>query len=106
MRFLGHPVCIHNDLDLIAGSGMTPVCLPSPYYSPPDNSLATVTGFGTTDENSDQPSPRLLTVDVNIISNNDCINKNTIYSSRVKGTMICAGVLYGGGVGKEVLWNQ
>ena len=75
---------------------MTPVCLPSPYYYPPVDSLATVTGFGTTSEDSDQPSPTLLTVDVNIISNSDCKNKNNVYNSKVVETMVCAGAGLGG----------
>ena len=75
---------------------MTPICLPPPSYMPLTNSVASVTGFGTTSEDSDEPSARLLTVDVNIISNLDCKTRNTVYSSKVVDTMLCAGALLGG----------
>ena len=76
---------------------MTPVCLPSSQSpAPAVNSVASVTGFGTTDENSEDPSSRLLTVDINIISNNDCKTKNNIYSSKVVDSMICGGSAQGG----------
>ena len=60
------------------------------------DSLATVTGFGTTSEDTDQPSARLLTVDVNIISNSQCRSMNSVYGSKVVSTMMCAGVPAGG----------
>ena len=43
---------------------------------------------------------RLLSVDVNIISNSDCMSKNDVYSSKVVNTMLCAGVSQGGKVWK------
>jgi hypothetical protein len=62
------------------------------------NFLATVTGFGTTSADSEEPSTRLLTVDVNIISNSDCMSKNNVYSNKVVDTMLCASVPQGGKV--------
>ena len=41
---------------------------------------------------------RLLTVDVNIISNDECMSKNDVYSTKVVGTMLCASVPQGGKV--------
>ena len=41
---------------------------------------------------------RLLSVDVNILSNADCRAMNALYASRVADTMICAGVSGGGKV--------
>jgi hypothetical protein len=46
---------------------------------------------------------RLLTVDVNIISNTDCMSKNNVYSTKVVDTMLCASVPQGGKVGRVVL---
>ena len=80
----------------MTGSGMTPICLPDVNDSPTMNSVATVTGFGTTDENAEEPSTRLLTVDINIISNTDCKNKNSVYSTKVVDSMICGGSVLGG----------
>ena len=77
---------------------LAPVCLPSTSYNPGVDSVATVTGFGTTSAESDQPSTRLLTVDVNIISNSACRSKNPVYSSKVVDTMLCARVPQGGKV--------
>ena len=74
------------------------ICLPPTTYNTPVNSVATVTGFGTTSADTDQPSTRLLTVDVNIISNSDCKSKNNVYSSKVVDTMVCASVPQGGKV--------
>ena len=41
---------------------------------------------------------RLLTVDVNIISNSDCMSKNNVYNTKVVDTMLCASVPQGGKV--------
>jgi hypothetical protein len=41
---------------------------------------------------------RLLTVDVNIISNAECKSKNNVYSTKVVDTMLCASVPQGGKV--------
>ena len=82
---------------------LAPVCLPATSYSPGVDSVATVTGFGTTSAESDQPSTRLLTVDVNIISNSACRSKNPVYSSKVVDTMLCASVPQGGKVVQGVL---
>ena len=54
-----------------------------------------MTGFGTTSADSDAPSSRLLTVNVNILTNFECRAKNTIYSGKVDSNMICAGVAQG-----------
>ena len=78
------------------GSRTVPVCLPPANFQPAVNSLATVTGFGTTSENSDQPSSRLLAVDVNIISNSACSAMNSVYGSKLVPSMLCAGVVGGG----------
>ena len=63
---------------MIPGSGMTPVCLPAPSYSPAPDSLARVTGFGTTSESSSEPSARLLGVDVRIIPLAQCAASNQV----------------------------
>ena len=61
-----------------------PFCLPPPETSfPQPGSLATVTGFGTTSADSDAPSSRLLTVDVNVLTNSECRAKNSIYAGKV-----------------------
>ena len=39
---------------------------------------------------------RLLTVDVNIISNSACMSKNSVYSTKVVDSMLCASVPQGG----------
>ena len=78
------------------GSRMVPVCLPPANFNPPVNSVATVTGFGTTSESSDQPSSRLLAVEVNIISNSACSAMNSVYGSKLVPSMMCAGVVGGG----------
>ena len=57
---------------------MTPVCLPAPSYSPAPDSLARVTGFGTTSESSSEPSARLLGVDVRIIPLAQCAASNQV----------------------------
>ena len=57
---------------------MTPVCLPAPSYSPAPDSLAKVTGFGTTSESSSEPSARLLGVDVRIIPLAQCAASNQV----------------------------
>ena len=57
---------------------MTPVCLPAPSYSPAPDSLAKVTGFGTTSETSSEPSARLLGVDVRIIPLAQCAASNQV----------------------------
>ena len=54
-----------------------------------------MTGFGTTSADSDAPSSRLLTVNVNILTNPECRAKNPIYSGKVDSNMICAGVSQG-----------
>ena len=74
-----------------------PPCLPPSGSNLPNaGSLATVTGFGTTSADSDAPSSRLLTVNVNILTNSECRAKNPIYSGKVDSNMICAGVAQGG----------
>jgi len=80
----------------LVGGPISSVCLPTTTFNTPVNSVATVTGFGTTSADTDQPSTRLLTVDVNIISNSDCKFKNNVYSSKVVDTMLCASVPQGG----------
>ena len=60
------------------GSGVSPVCLPAPSLSPAPDSLARVTGFGTTSESSADPSPRLLGVDVRIIPLAQCAASNQV----------------------------
>ena len=60
------------------GSGVSPVCLPAPSLSPAPDSLARVTGFGTTSESSSDPSPRLLGVDVRIIPLAQCAASNQV----------------------------
>ena len=89
-------ITMRRPVSLGPASRMVPVCLPPADFSPPVNSLATVTGFGTTSEGSDQPSSRLLTVDVNIISNSACSAMNSVYGSKVVASMMCAGVVGGG----------
>jgi hypothetical protein len=41
---------------------------------------------------------RLLSVDINVISNSACQSMNELYSTRVTDTMLCAGVPGGGKV--------
>ena len=57
---------------------MTPVCLPDASYSSAPDSLAQVTGFGTTSETSSDPSSRLLGVDVRIIPLAQCAASNQV----------------------------
>ena len=54
------------------------MCLPAPSLSPAPDSLARVTGFGTTSESSSDPSPRLLGVDVRIIPLAQCAASNQV----------------------------
>ena len=77
-------ITMRRPVSISPGSRTVPACLPSANFNPPVNSVATVTGFGTTSENSDQPSSKLLTVDVNVISNSDCRNMNSVYGSKVQ----------------------
>ena len=79
-----------------SGSGMIPVCLPSPSYSPAPDSLATVTGFGTTSETASEPSSRLLGVEVRIISLDQCAASNQVYGAKLVSSMLCAGARLGG----------
>merc|ERR1711892_506281 len=88
-------VTLKRSVQLVGGP-ISPVCLPASTYSPPVGSVATVTGFGTTSAASEEPSTRLLTVDVNIISNSACMSKNSVYSTKVVDTMLCASVPQGG----------
>ena len=89
-------ITMRRPVSLGPRSRMVPVCLPPANFNPPVNSLATVTGFGTTSEGSDQPSSRLRTVDVNIISNSVCSAMNSVYGSKLVPSMLCAGVVGGG----------
>ena len=70
------------------GSGVSPVCLPAPSLSPAPDSLARVTGFGTTSESSSDPSPRLLGVDVRIIPLAQCAASNQVTMIMMKNMMI------------------
>ena len=88
-------ITLRRPVSLGPASRLVPVCLPPADFQPV-NSLATVTGFGTTSEESDQPSSRLLTVDVNIISNSACSAMNSVYGSKLVPSMLCAGVVGGG----------
>lgn len=88
-------VVLQSAVPLTAGSA-TPICLPAANRDPPALSTATVTGFGTTSADSDSPSTRLLTVDVNILSNAACRAKNSVYSGKVVDSMMCASVPQGG----------
>ena len=70
------------------GSGVSPVCLPAPSLSPAPDSLARVTGFGTTSESSADPSPRLLGVDVRIIPLAQCAASNQVTKKMVNYIVI------------------
>ena len=72
---------------------MIPVCLPSPSYSPSPDSLATVTGFGTTSETASEPSSRLLGVEVRIISLDQCAASNQVYGAKLVSSMLCPSML-------------
>ena len=73
------------------GSGMTPVCLPPASHSPAPGSAARVTGFGTTSEAAEEPSPRLLGVEVRVISLAECRASNSVYGAKLVTSMLCAG---------------
>ena len=64
------------------------MCLPAPSLSPAPDSLARVTGFGTTSESSSDPSPRLLGVDVRIIPLAQCAASNQVTMIMMKNIMI------------------
>ena len=83
MKLTLSPVC--------PGSGMTPVCLPPASHSPAPGSAARVTGFGTTSEAAEEPSPRLLGVEVRVISLAECRASNSVYGAKLVTSMLCAG---------------
>ena len=83
MKLTLSPVC--------PGSGMTPVCLPPASHSPAPGSVARVTGFGTTSEAAEEPSPRLLGVEVRVISLAECRASNSVYGAKLVTSMLCAG---------------
>ena len=70
---------------------MTPVCLPPASHSPAPGSAARVTGFGTTSEAAEEPSPRLLGVEVRVISLAECRASNSVYGAKLVTSMLCAG---------------
>ena len=70
---------------------MTPVCLPPASHSPAPGSVARVTGFGTTSEAAEEPSPRLLGVEVRVISLAECRASNSVYGAKLVSSMLCAG---------------
>ena len=77
---------------------MRPVCLPQPEFTPPVGDVVSVSGFGTTSAESDDPSPKLLQVEVSVMSNKVCSRINNVYGAKVKDTMMCAAVVGGGKV--------
>ena len=83
---------------------MTPVCLPPASHSPAPGSAARVTGFGTTSEAAEEPSPRLLGVEVRVISLAECRASNSVYGAKLVTSMLCAGDSVLGGRWVTVLY--
>jgi len=78
-------------------SAIQPICLPSPGFVVPDGTVATVAGWGVTQENGNAASQFLNQVGVPIVNSNTC---NTQYNTQNieinSGDMICAGYSQGG----------
>ncbi|KAL3276634.1 hypothetical protein HHI36_012006 [Cryptolaemus montrouzieri] len=79
---------------LVFGSTIQPIPLWNQNETIPIGSMATVTGWGTTESHGTAFSPQLRKVDIPILSDEKC---KSAYGDEITVNMFCAGFLEGGG---------
>ena len=72
-----------------------PICLPTDTLDNYAGDVATVTGWGRISDKG-MTSNKLMEVEVNVITNDQCKNNYSYNSSEITGDMLCANVLGGG----------
>jgi len=96
---------VDNDIALIKldtpvrlgpGSPLVPACLPANNDNDFNGQIATVAGWGTTQEGG-RVSESLQKVEVPIITNAICNSAQTRYSGKITENMLCAGNVSSGG---------
>jgi len=87
---LASPVKIKTDTDSI-----TPAWLPADNSNAFEEEIATVAGWGATEQGGDV-SPQLQKVEVPVLTNKQC-NWRSLYLGKITENMLCAGDLASGG---------